>query len=114
MIEVWKPINNYEGIYEVSNLGNIRSLDRWIDNNGYPQFKAGQIIKPGKTKKGYLKVNLNKNGECHTVMIHRLVGNAFLENPDNKATINHIDHNKENNKLSNLEWMTYSENNYDM
>jgi len=92
--EVWKDIKNYEGLYEVSNFGNVRSL------------KYGKIkyLKPAKNKGGYYFVILCKNGKTKNFRIHRLVANAFIENPNNYPQINHKDEDKTNNKASNLEW----------
>lgn len=96
--EIWKDISNYEGHYQVSNLGNVRS----IKNNKII------LLKPYKNTKryGYLEVYLRLPGSKKTYKIHRLVAEAFIPNPDNLPQINHIDENKENNIVSNLEWCT--------
>ena len=111
MIEVWKDIQGYEGLYQVSNFGNVRGLDRVIYGNG--SYKNGRFVKGGllKQRNGeYLRVNLNKDGVKKTERIHVLVANAFLPNPFNYSEINHIDGNKHNNNLSNLEWCSRSYN----
>jgi len=119
--EVWKDIKDYEGIYQVSNLGRVKSLARIRksrkDNKGNQssyQYK-GCILKQKnrKTKvKGleYYQVSLSKNGVEKMVSPHRLVAEAFIPNPDNKPYVNHIDGNGKNNSVDNLEWTTNQEN----
>ena len=94
----WKQIQGYEN-YEVSNEGQVRNR------------KTGKVLKPQKNNSGYLLVGLRKNGKQKWYSVHRLVAQAFIPNPHNKPTVNHIDENKENNNVSNLEWMTYAEQN---
>ena len=101
MEEIWKDIKNYEGLYIVSNLGNIKSFVR---------YKDGKILKPQKNKKGYLQILLYKNGKPSTKKVHRLVAETFLDNFYDKPQVNHIDGNKENNNVANLEMVTNSEN----
>ena len=96
-MEKFKQIKNYEN-YSVSNYGKIRN------------DKTGRILKPQKNTCGYLFVVLYENGVCKTLKIHRLVALAFIDNPENKRTINHIDGVKINNFVDNLEWNTQSEN----
>ena len=93
--EIWKPIKGYEGLYLISNLGRIKSLDRTV----YQLHKDG-----------YARVGLHKNGEMKTYSVHRLVGEHFLEKKPGKDYINHLDCNKANNNVNNLEWCTQSEN----
>lgn len=102
MNEIWRKIEGFEK-YEVSNLGRVRSLN-------YRKTKETKILKPGKDKKGYLKVNLYKSSKHSSKRVHRLVATAFIPNLDNKTQVNHIDGNKQNNTVSNLEWCTNSEN----
>lgn len=102
--EVWKKIRGYEEFYEISSLGNVRSLDR-ISNN---RRRKGKLCKPFIRNK-YFGVALSKDGYVKQYSIHRLLAEAFIHNPDNKPTVNHIDGNKTNNELSNLEWATHSE-----
>lgn len=96
MEEVWKPVVGYEGLYEVSNLGNVRGL------------KRGKVLKPGEGK--YLFVVLCKDGIRHEVHIHRLVATAFCDNPYAKLEVNHINEIAWDNRAENLEWVTRLEN----
>lgn len=107
MTEKWKDIKGYEGLYQVSDLGRVRSLDR-EDRLG--RFKLGKIKAPCDNGRGYLCVNLKKDSKQKNKSVHRLVAEAFLPNPDNLPEINHKDGNKANNQVSNLEWCTRSEN----
>lgn len=97
-MEVWKDIEGYEGLYQVSNLGRVKNS------------RTGRILKFGKHKNGYLQVILCKNGKTKHYYIHRLVAKTFIPNPQNKPEVNHIDENKENNHVENLEWVTHNEN----
>lgn len=101
MVEIWKDVEDYEGLYEVSNLGNVRSKRFWCGNRYVYRDK---VLKPGKCSSGYLQVIFSKNGKTESKLIHRLVANAFLQNINNYAEINHKDENKENNNVTNLEW----------
>lgn len=111
MEEIWKDIKGYENEYQVSNIGRIRSLDRYKYQNGrYGQIQRlyrGKILKFDQDKDGYFTVKLR-----HKVFhrVHRLVAQTFLENPENKNTVNHKDGNKKNNCINNLEWATEKEN----
>ena len=102
--EIWKDVKDYEGLYQVSNLGRVKSLERksW---NGYKWFiKKERILKPRPLKAGYLKVSLSKDGIVKDFLIHRLVAIAFIPNPNNLPEVNHKDENKGNNWYCNLEW----------
>lgn len=106
MQEIWKNVVGYEGIYEVSNLGNVRSLDRTVPSK-YIDVTAnikGKQLKPIKNKYGYLRVNLCNDSGRKSKFVHRLVAMAFIENPNNFPQINHKDENKLNNSVENLEW----------
>lgn len=113
MQEIWKDIPGYEGIYEVSNKGRIRSIDRIVVTKaGWTQTKYGQVIKFGQPiNSGYIKVDLHKNGKAKPFLVHRIVAEVFLENPNGCETVNHKDENKLNNSADNLEWCTQMYNN---
>lgn len=108
-IEVWKDIPEYEGLYQVSNLGNVRSLDRLCSRG---REIKGTVLKPRLSSVGYFNVNLYKCGEFKTKTVHGLVSCAFLNHTPNgvKLVVNHIDINRENNNLYNLEIITNREN----
>lgn len=106
-MENWVDIKNYEGVYQVSDLGRIRSLDR-VDSAG--RNRKGRIIKPSIKPGGYLSLNLCKSGTVVNFNVHRLVAKSFLENEENKEQVNHIDFDKTNNCKTNLEWVTGKEN----
>lgn len=105
-MEIWKDINGYEGYYQISNQGNVRSVDRF---DGVHDRK-GTIIKPNLKQNGYLQVGLRMHSKRKWIGVHRLVAIHFIENPDNKPQVNHIDGNKQNNTINNLEWVTAKEN----
>lgn len=112
MEEIWKDIKGYEGLYQCSTYGNIRSLDRYVyESSGKRQFRKGQLIIPRKNKNGYLQFALNKNSKRKMVYIHLIVAETFIENTNKNDTVNHKDGNKLNNNIENLEWCSYSENN---
>jgi len=116
MNEMWKDVVGYEGYYQVSNMGNVKSLDRLIPhykNSNFKYIKVGRLLKQqiSKSKSKYKIVGLILNQKRKMKTIHRLVAEAFIPNPENKRTVNHIDGIKENNHIENLEWATYSENN---
>lgn len=107
MNEEWRDIVGYEGYYQVSSLGRVRSLDR-LNSRGVPLI--GNIMKSNSNNKWYKVVILNKNSNKKTFKIHRLVAKAFIHNPENKPFVNHKDENKNNNNVDNLEWVTPKEN----
>lgn len=109
MEELWKDIKGYEGLYQVSNLGNVKSLERLVYNQHNNYIKPERILKPRRKEDGYLQVYLYNNGKKQAY-VHRLVAESFIPNTDNKAQVNHIDFNKENNIVENLEWVTAVEN----
>lgn len=114
MEEEWKDIKNYEGYYQVSNKGRVKSLHHYASNGYKDILYKGKVLKPGNNGRGYLFVNLCKNNKTKQFYIHKLVAEAFIQNKENKATVNHIDGIKSNNNVENLEWNTYSENNTHM
>lgn len=103
MKENWKDIKGYEGLYQVSDRGRIKSLA----NN---KSKSEKIIKLREDKNGYLQVNLHKGNKSTTKKVHRLVAEAHIPNPCNKPYINHKDYKPSNNNVENLEWCTQKEN----
>lgn len=105
--EIWKPVVGYEGLYEVSNTGKVRSLER-ITTVG--RRGIGKELKQYLLPCGYLDVSLSNSGKIKHKRVHRLVADAFCENPDGKGEVNHKDGNKQNNSACNLEWCTNSEN----
>lgn len=109
MGEVWKDINGYRGVYQVSNFGNIRSVDR-LDCNKRNRI-AGRIIRPGEKGNGYLQVSLvNAEGVRKNHYVHRLVMETFIGKCPDNCEVNHIDEDKKNNNLSNLEYVTHKTN----
>ena len=111
MEEIWKDIEGYEGLYQVSNLGRVKSLDRHIrGTNNSLRFHCGRIMSPADNGKGYLSLTLKNNGQEKTVYVHRLVAQHFIPNPNRKSDVNHKDFDKSNNRCDNLEWATRSEN----
>jgi hypothetical protein len=113
MKEIWKDIPGYEGLYQVSNLGRVKSVDRCIlDTTGRKQTKPSKMIAQRKRnhRYKYVSVNLYKDNKIKAHVVHRLVAQAFIPNPENKPQVNHIDENPENNRADNLEWVTAYEN----
>lgn len=103
MEEIWKDIKGYEGLYQVSNLGKIKSLN-------YNHTKKEKILKSLKRKNNYLKIRLYKNKKYNTYFIHRIVAENFILNENNLPIVNHIDGNPSNNCVNNLEWCTQKQN----
>ena len=105
-MEEWKSIPGYEGLYEVSNLGRVRSVERC---DRFNRKIVSKILKPNYVS-GYLRVGMYKNKTFKYYLIHRLVAQAFLPNPDNLPEVNHKDEDKSNNRVDNLEWCDRSYN----
>ena len=112
MKETWKDIIGYEGVYQVSNFGRVKSLDRdeYVSSFSHGRIREGRVLTQIKSRGGYMLVHLSKDGVAKTASVHRLVAKAFIPNPMKKTTVNHIDGNKANNISDNLEWATMSEN----
>lgn len=115
MKEIWKNAVGYESLFEVSNFGRIKSKDRHIvvKNHGqeYPGIKKGKLLSPGITNKGYRVINVPNGKYKHKlVFLHRMIAMTFIPNPNNKPQVNHIDGDKLNNRVDNLEWVTCAEN----
>lgn len=102
MNEIWKDIKGYEGLYQISNLGNVKSL-----SNNF--LRKEKILKHGKLK-GYLLVQLSKNGKIKCYRVHRLVAEAFIPNPNNLPQIDHINTDRSDNRVCNLRWCSHKEN----
>lgn len=103
MKEIWKDIPGFEGLYQVSNLGRVKSLR-------YHKSKKAKVLSVGQNCCNYVSVELRKEGERYSCQLHRLVAQCFLPNPDSKPQVNHINGNKTDNQVTNLEWVTSREN----
>jgi len=111
MIEIWKNIQGYENKYQVSNLGNIKTIKEWVGNKHCSKYKqCDKLLIPVKDNAGYYCVSLWKNSKSKTHRIHVEVAKSFLSNPDNLPCVNHKDGNKQNNNVDNLEWCTFKHN----
>lgn len=110
-MEIWKEIPGYEGVYEASDFGNIRSAERLIKHNyGGTARRRGVLLKHGMGYNGYYHVSLSHKNIKRTRLVHQLVAATFLQKVEGKNVINHIDGVRTNNRLTNLEWVTTSEN----
>lgn len=106
MSEIWIEIKNYEGCYMISNLGNVKTLSRCVNGS----LRKERILKQKIHRDGYRMVTLQKDKKRNYILVHRLVALHFIENKHNKPCVNHIDGNKGNNYVENLEWATVKEN----
>lgn len=113
MEELWKNIKDYEGLYQISNLGRVKSLERVVKHSRYGERHINERILDGSLNKddGYIRANLSKNGNRERPLVHCLVAEAFIPNPDNLPEVNHKDEDKTNNVVSNLEWCDPNYNN---
>ena len=115
MQEIWKDVVGYERYYKVSNKGRIKSIKRTCYSFVVPEspkkiIRKGVMLKLGKHRNGYQKISLQKDGKHKYFMVHRVVATAFIPNPENKPQVNHIDYDRSNNCVENLNWMTSKEN----
>lgn len=111
--EIFKEIYGYEGLYQISNLGTVKSSDRQrLGKGGCVRICPGKILKPKINNRGYYQIDLiDKNSICTRFLIHRLVAQAFIDNPNDYDQVNHIDNDPTNNCVTNLEWCNNYQNN---
>jgi hypothetical protein len=110
-METWKPVLGYEGLYEVSSTGRVRSLDHLVKNRYGLALRGGRVLRQTPDRAGYLQVNLSKENVVTTAKVHRLVAKAFIGDPPTvDSHVNHKDFRKANNAVANLEWFTRQQN----
>lgn len=113
-MEIWKDVVGYETLYQVSNLGRVKSLDMKLPYKRHSKttfrIRKGKILSTVKMRNGYLRVEMSNNAKHKLNLVHRLVAQAFIPNPNNYEQVNHIDGNKENNNVNNLEWCSCKNN----
>ena len=107
-MEIWKDVVGYEGFYQVSNLGNVKRVGSFRGVN--KAYLNDYYLKPKDNGKGYYRIKLTVNNKSKRVMLHRIIAEAFINNPKNKKVINHINCDKKDNRIENLEWCSQSEN----
>ena len=111
-MECWAWIPGFEGLYQVSTRGRVRSVDRWVtDKKGRKRFIKGRILKPMRDKFGYLQVVLSRDNKPRHFKVHRLVAETFIPNPEGKPQVSHLDDDRTNNVVENLSWASAKENN---
>lgn len=108
--EIWKDIPNYEGYYQASSLGNIKSMKRILKCSNGDRFKKEMLLKCSVDAQGYLNCCLCKDGDCKTIKVHRLIALTFLDNPNELPEVDHLDRVRINARLDNLEWVSRIDN----
>lgn len=109
-MEIWKQIKGYEIIYKISNNGTVERVGGSVTRLNHFLYVPAKVMLPKDNGKGYLRIKLTKNGKEKRVMLHRLIAESFIPNPENKPQVNHINGIKTDNKIENLEWVTHLEN----
>lgn len=111
-MEIWKDINGYEGLYQISNMGNVRSCERNVRQGKYGKVRSvgGALMKPNDNGNGYMTVHLSRNNKRKMAYVHRLVAEHFVENSGCFDYVNHKDYDPRNNRADNLEWCTQQQN----
>ena len=109
-MEIWKDIDGCKGVYQVSNLARVKSIDHYCSGRYGSGKQTGRVLRQSKCYKGYMRVSINKNNKRFTTGAHRLLALHFIPNPQNKPQVNHINGIKDDNRIENLEWCTNQEN----
>ena len=105
--ELWKDAVGYKNLYKISNIGRVRKVERY---NKLGELIKGKILKPAMDRRGYLRLGLTNNGIRKQLRVHRLVALAFIDNPNDLYSVDHIDENKTNNRVDNLQWLSNGDN----
>lgn len=112
-LEKWLPVSGYEGLYEVSSLGRVRSVDHEVIQKGGVWRYTGQVLKPDVSARGYHRVGLSQGNRTRTINVHRLVAEAHIPNPEGYPLVRHLDDDRDNNRCLNLAWGTVADNGAD-